>query len=213
MGMGKLGGEELNYSSDIDLMFVYAREGRVWREDAGRSVRGITNHEFFTRLGKRLVQSLTEWGREGFLYRVDLRLRPEGDTGPLVRSLESYENYYASHGETWERMALIKMRPIAGDRSVGRALIEAVQPFVFPRHLGADVLEEIAAIKGRIEREVVPKGSAAIQPETGAGRDSGHRVHSTVIPDPAGRSAPPFAAQGYDRGIARDGEHGRLAGG
>ncbi len=192
MGMGKLGGEELNYSSDIDLMFVYAREGWVWREDAGRSVRGITNHEFFTRLGKRLVQSLTEWGREGFLYRVDLRLRPEGDTGPLVRSLESYENYYASHGETWERMALIKMRPIAGDRSVGRALIEAVQPFVFPRHLGADVLEEIAAIKGRIEREVVRRGP----------------LQSNLKLGPGGIRDIEFIAQSFQ--ILQAGQHPRL---
>ena len=169
LGMGKLGGEELNYSSDIDLIFVYGQEGYVWRDEAGQRLRGITNHEYFSQLGKRLVTSLTAWGREGFLYRVDLRLRPEGDTGALTRSLDSCEVYYASQGETWERMALIKARPVAGDAATGEALLDSLSPFIHPRHLVRDALEEIAAIKARAERQIVRTGELKSNLKLGRG--------------------------------------------
>ena len=92
---------------------------------------------------------------EGFLFRIDLRLRPEGDAGPLARSLESYENYYAQWGQTWERMMLIKARCVAGDEGLAAEFLEMIQSFRFPPSLSADVLREVAAVKDRIEREVV----------------------------------------------------------
>ncbi|MGA1235813.1 MAG: bifunctional [glutamate--ammonia ligase]-adenylyl-L-tyrosine phosphorylase/[glutamate--ammonia-ligase] adenylyltransferase [Limisphaerales bacterium] len=160
LGMGKLGGRELNYSSDIDLIFVYTAEGHVFKErpKPGTSARGISTHQFFQRFIESLVSELTRLTEDGFLYRVDLRLRPEGDAGPLARSLESYENYYAQWGQTWERMMLIKTRCIAGDASLAGDFMEMIQPFRYPRSFPQQVLGEIAAMKRRIENEVVRSG-------------------------------------------------------
>ncbi|MFM1942649.1 MAG: hypothetical protein RI897_1631 [Verrucomicrobiota bacterium] len=159
-GMGKLGGSELNYSSDIDLIFVYTDEGHVFRErpKPGSSATGISTHQFFQRFIESFVSELTRLTEDGFLYRVDLRLRPEGDAGPLARSLESYENYYAQWGQTWERMMLIKTRCVAGDASLAGEFMEMIQPFRYPRSLPTQVLGEIAAMKRRIENEVVRSG-------------------------------------------------------
>jgi [glutamine synthetase] adenylyltransferase / [glutamine synthetase]-adenylyl-L-tyrosine phosphorylase len=159
-GMGKLGGHELNYSSDVDLLFVYSDEGWVFKEPPKRNApgRGLSNHQFYQRLIETLVAELTRLTADGFLYRVDLRLRPEGDAGPLARSLNSYENYYAQWGQTWERMMLIKARCVAGDPSLAAEFLEMIQPFRYPRSLPEHVLPEIAAIKQRIESEVVRSG-------------------------------------------------------
>ena len=114
VSLGKHGGRELNYSSDIDLLFVYDGEGRTSRASSG-----LDNHEFFNRLGERLIQMLTEVTPQGFLYRVDMRLRPEGEAGSLARSLRSYWIYYESRGQLWERQMLIRhaapaVRPACG---------------------------------------------------------------------------------------------------
>lgn len=160
-GMGKLGGQELNYSSDIDLLFVYTAEGFVFKsrprkgEMAGR---GMASHQFFKQLAETMIAELSRMSPEGAMYRIDMRLRPEGKGGPLVRSLASYENYYAQWGQTWERMMLIKARAVAGDRQLGSEFLEMIQPFRFPRSLGADVPQEVGAIKQRIENEVVKAG-------------------------------------------------------
>lgn len=161
IGLGKLGGQELNYSSDVDLMFVYADEGQVLREPPGaksRPVRTMSNHAFFNRLAEGFIAEVTRMAPEGTLFRVDLRLRPEGDAGPLCRSLESYENFYAQWGQTWERMMLIKARCVAGDAVLGHEFVEMIQPFRFPRSLNENVLHEVAATKDRIEAEVVKSG-------------------------------------------------------
>lgn len=147
IGMGKLGGQELNYSSDVDLMFVYGEDGELTRR-VGRA-------EFYTRLAEEIVRQLAKPGEVGAIYRVDMRLRPEGKSGPLVMSLDGYENYYAERGETWERMALIKARCVAGDATVGTAFTEMIQPFVYSRLASESVIREMAALKQRIEREVV----------------------------------------------------------
>src|SRR5205823_13361207 len=105
-GMGKLGGNELNYSSDIDVIFVYDADGALNPS--------FTYHEFFSRLAEKIAGTFSASDPAGALFRIDLRLRPEGAPGPLVRSLESIENYYAGFGETWERMALIKARGVCG---------------------------------------------------------------------------------------------------
>jgi [glutamine synthetase] adenylyltransferase / [glutamine synthetase]-adenylyl-L-tyrosine phosphorylase len=162
LGMGKLGGRELNYSSDVDVLFVYSEEGTVQKtkpsdgkKAAGTSRPGLTNHQFFNRLAETFIAEVTRLGPHGALYRVDLRLRPEGDTGPLTRSVNSYETYYSQWGQTWERMMLIKARCVAGDESVASEFLETVQPFRFPRLISEGVLKEVGAMKDRIESEVV----------------------------------------------------------
>ena len=160
-GMGKLGGQELNYSSDVDLMFLYAEEGSVFREPPrkGAPVGGaLSAHQYFQRLLEALVAELTRMTAQGSLYRVDLRLRPEGDAGPLARSLASYEIYYTQWGQTWERMMLIKARCVAGDPSLAAEFLEMVQPFRYPRFLPDRILREVADMKRRIETEVVKLG-------------------------------------------------------
>src|SRR5437764_5436310 len=147
LALGKLGGGELNHSSDVDLLFLYNEEGQL-------SPR-FSYHEFFNRLGKKILEAFSAPHPEGSLFRVDLRLRPEGSTGPLARSLESMENYYAGFGETWERLALIKARGIAGSRELAYEFLRQHQPFIYPKSATPDLLEEIANIKRRIERDVV----------------------------------------------------------
>ena len=147
LALGKLGGAELNHSSDVDLLFLYGEEGQLTPQ--------FSYHEFFNRLGKKILETFSTLHPEGSLFRVDLRLRPEGSAGPLARSLESMENYYAGFGETWERLALIKARGIAGSRELAYEFLRQHQPFIYPKSPTPDLLDEIANIKRRIERDVV----------------------------------------------------------
>jgi [glutamine synthetase] adenylyltransferase / [glutamine synthetase]-adenylyl-L-tyrosine phosphorylase len=161
MGLGKLGGRELNYSSDVDIAMVYSDEGFAFKEPPGKGTtagKGLSNHTFFSRLAEAFIAEVARLTTEGSLFRVDLRLRPEGKAGPLVRSLNSYENFYAQWGQTWERMMLIKARLVAGDVALGSEFLDMVQTFRYPRSLSVRVLNEIAAIKDRIETEVVRSG-------------------------------------------------------
>jgi glutamate-ammonia-ligase adenylyltransferase len=152
LALGKLGGRELNFSSDIDLMFAYAEEG----EPAGG--RAQSNHEFFVRLGQQLIAVLGEATAEGFVFRVDMRLRPNGTSGPLALSFDAMEQYYQTHGREWERYALIKARVAAGDREAGRELLARLKPFVFRKYLDYGAFEAMRAMKQMIEREVSRKG-------------------------------------------------------
>src|SRR5213080_4272287 len=147
LALGKLGGGELNHSSDVDLLFLYSDEGQLTPH--------LSCHEFFNRLGKRILETFSTPHGAGSLFRVDLRLRPEGSAGPLARSLESMENYYAGFGETWERLALIKARGIGGSRELAYEFLRQHQPFIYPRSPTPDLLDEIASIKHRIERDIV----------------------------------------------------------
>src|SRR5438309_2607005 len=147
LALGKLGGGELNHSSDVDLLFLYSEEGQLTTH--------ISYHEFFNRLGKRILETFSVQHPAGSLFRVDLRLRPEGSAGPLARSLESMENYYAGFGETWERIALIKARGIAGSRELAYDFLRQHQPFIYPHSPTPDLLDEVAKIKRRIEREAL----------------------------------------------------------
>ncbi|HOP97928.1 MAG TPA: bifunctional [glutamate--ammonia ligase]-adenylyl-L-tyrosine phosphorylase/[glutamate--ammonia-ligase] adenylyltransferase [Verrucomicrobiota bacterium] len=158
LGMGKLGGLELNYSSDVDVLFVYSEEGKVFKQRPGKSKSQrpvMGNHEFFNRVAEAFIAEVSRVTPEGMLFRIDLRLRPEGDAGPLTRSLAGYENYYAQWGQTWERMMLIKARPVAGDAVLANEFIEMIQPFRYPRAVNQNVLEEVGAMKDRIEQEVL----------------------------------------------------------
>ncbi|HEY6155593.1 MAG TPA: bifunctional [glutamate--ammonia ligase]-adenylyl-L-tyrosine phosphorylase/[glutamate--ammonia-ligase] adenylyltransferase [Candidatus Udaeobacter sp.] len=147
VALGKLGGGELNHSSDVDLLFLYSDEGQLTPH--------VSYHQFFNRLGNKILETFSTPHPSGLLFRVDLRLRPEGSAGPLARSLDSMENYYAGFGETWERIALIKARGIAGSRELAYDFLRLHQPFIYPRSVTPDLLEEIANIKHRIERDVV----------------------------------------------------------
>ncbi len=118
----------------------------------------MTAHQFYNRVAEAFIAEVGRTTPSGTLYRIDLRLRPEGDAGPLSRSLASYENYYAQWGQTWERMMLIKTRRVAGDATVGGEFLEMVQPFRYPRSINPAALREIAAMKDRIEAEVVKAG-------------------------------------------------------
>ena len=161
LGMGKHGGQELNYSSDVDLLFVYADEGFTFRDRPKRkSAKGqvLASHTFFKRLGESLIKEATQSGVEAGALRIDMRLRPEGDSGPLARSLDSYENFYAEWGQTWERMMLLKARGVAGDESLAGEFLERVQPFRYPRSLGEGIFREMSEMKARIEKEVVRAG-------------------------------------------------------
>src|SRR5437899_4924347 len=160
LALGKLGGAELNHSSDVDLLFLYSEEGQLTAH--------ISYHEFFNRLGKRILETFSTQHPAGSLFRVDLRLRPEGSAGPLARSLESMENYYAGFGETWERLALIKARGIGGSRELTYEFLRQHQPFIYPKTSTPDLLDEIAKIKHRIERDIV--GTEKLQRDVKLGR-------------------------------------------
>jgi glutamate-ammonia-ligase adenylyltransferase len=160
LGLGKLGGGELNHSSDVDLLFLYSEEGQLTPH--------ISYHEFFNRLGKRILETFSTPHPAGSLFRVDLRLRPEGSAGPLARSLESMENYYAGFGETWERLALIKARGIAGSRELAYEFLRQHQSFIYPKSTTPDLVDEVASIKHRIERDIV--GTEKLERDVKLGR-------------------------------------------
>ena len=153
LGMGKLGAYELNYSSDIDLIFAYPEAG----ETVG-GPRAISNEQFFIALGRRLIKLLDTTTAHGFVYRVDMRLRPNGDSGPLVMNFAAMETYYQSQGRDWERYALIKARPVAGDLAQGRALLDELRPFIYRRYLDYGTFEALRDMKSMIKREVHKKG-------------------------------------------------------
>ncbi|MCX6133492.1 MAG: DUF294 nucleotidyltransferase-like domain-containing protein [Ignavibacteriales bacterium] len=147
IGLGKLGGEELNFSSDIDLIFVYDKDGPL----EGSQARLSSKHEYYCRVAEYVVRRLSEHTAEGHLYRVDMRLRPDGGSGPLAMSRAAYFAYYEARGELWERQMLIKARVIAGDQQVGEGWMEEMKAFIYPKTLLSSPLEEIAKIKARIE--------------------------------------------------------------
>jgi glutamate-ammonia-ligase adenylyltransferase len=148
VGMGKLGGRELNFSSDVDLIFLYPEGGETDGE------RALSNEEFFTRLGQHLIRLLDAPTEEGFGWRVDMRLRPFGDSGPLVASFAAFEDYLQIHGRDWERYAWIKARAITGEAAFGELFRAVVRPYVYRRYLDFGVFESLREMKGLIEREV-----------------------------------------------------------
>lgn len=152
LGMGKLGGQELNFSSDIDLIFVYPEKGQTQG-----GPRSIPNDQFFTRLGQAVNKSLTELTHDGMVYRVDMRLRPFGQSGPLAVSFTEMENYYQIHGRAWERYALVKARVIAGDPQKGAELFEILRPFIYRKYVDFSAIESLRELKMMINAEVKKK--------------------------------------------------------
>ncbi|HTK74677.1 MAG TPA: bifunctional [glutamate--ammonia ligase]-adenylyl-L-tyrosine phosphorylase/[glutamate--ammonia-ligase] adenylyltransferase, partial [Gemmataceae bacterium] len=163
LAFGKLGGEELNYSSDIDLMFVYDHDG------ATNGRRSVSNDEFYTRAVGEVVRLLSARTAHGQAYRVDLRLRPEGQRGPIARTLGSTLSYYDAMGRTWERQALIKARPVAGDFNLGTEFVQAVEPFVYRKYFSFSEINEIKAMKRKLERKAAAAGVDESEVKTGRG--------------------------------------------
>lgn len=153
LGMGKLGADELNVSSDIDLIFAFPRNG----ETRG-GTRALDNQQFFIRLGQRLIQALDKPTEDGFVFRTDMRLRPYGQSGALALSFAAMEEYYQDQGREWERYAMIKARVVAGDRLAGQELMDALKPFVYRRYIDFSAFESLRGMKSMISREVRRKG-------------------------------------------------------
>ncbi|MBI4996247.1 MAG: bifunctional [glutamate--ammonia ligase]-adenylyl-L-tyrosine phosphorylase/[glutamate--ammonia-ligase] adenylyltransferase [Rhodocyclales bacterium] len=156
VGMGKLGGRELNVSSDIDLIFVYPEDGET--TPTGDGARSISNFEFFTRLGKQLIAAISEVSNDGQVFRVDMRLRPNGESGPLVCSFDMLENYFVTQGREWERYAWIKARPLTGTRH--DELENIRRPFVFRKYLDFGTINAMRDLHAQIRREVAKKDMA-----------------------------------------------------
>ncbi len=175
IAMGKLGGGELNYSSDVDLIYVYASDdGRTYPTSKASSA--ISNEEYFEYLGRELTRALGEVTQEGYVFRVDLRLRAEGSVGRLARPLASYEQYYRTRGQVWERLALLKAWPVAGDPAVGRAFLRQGCAFVFGRGAGGpgasvrqEVLEQVRALKEMIHDKMLSRGQDGRNVKLGTG--------------------------------------------
>ncbi|KEQ11595.1 bifunctional glutamine-synthetase adenylyltransferase/deadenyltransferase [Endozoicomonas montiporae] len=153
LGMGKHGAHELNLSSDIDLIFTYPHKGETV---GGR--RSFDNQEFFTRLGQRLIKVIDSKTADGFVFRVDMRLRPYGSSGALAMSFSAMEQYYQDQGRDWERYAMIKARPVAGDVSAGEQLLQTLKPFTFRRYIDFGAITALRDMKKLIQREVKRKG-------------------------------------------------------
>ncbi len=165
IGMGKLGGDELNYSSDIDLVFVYGDDG----ETSGGSEGSIPNGDYFARGARAIVEALEIVSEEGYAFRVDLRLRPEGRSGGVILSLEGYRTYLEERAELWERQALIKARFCAGDAAVAARFFDLVRPFVFRPGVEPEIVAGVRRMKAQIDASLRAKGVARRQVKLGVG--------------------------------------------
>lgn len=181
MGMGKLGGHELNYSSDVDLIYVYGSHDGETRAPRGKSsgkpaAVGISNEEYFEILSRELTKALVEPTREGYVFRVDLRLRAEGTVGQLARSLDDYRKYYSTRGQIWERLALLKACPVAGSMEVGQTFLKMVRPFVFgtgsPKKdltSAMAIIQDVRTVKEMIDAKMVDRGHEQRNVKLGTG--------------------------------------------
>ena len=153
IGMGKLGGHELNFSSDVDLIFAFAEQGKT-----KQGPKSISNEEFFLRLCRQIIRIIGRATSDGFVFRVDTRLRPFGENGPLCMSFDAMEQYYQRQGREWERYAWIKARVVAGDKEAGKQLLEKLNPFIYRRYLDFGVFGSLRDMKKKISFEVKKKG-------------------------------------------------------
>ena len=154
IALGKLGALELNYSSDIDIIFVYREEGETTGISTihGVTMNKISAFEYYTKLVEEYTRFLSANTEDGFAYRVDLRLRPQGQRGSLVLSLRGYEEYYESWGQLWERAALLRARPAAGDMQLGQEFLKTIKPFVYRKYLDFEAIDEIRRMKSQVEQ-------------------------------------------------------------
>jgi glutamate-ammonia-ligase adenylyltransferase len=151
IGLGKLGGRELNLSSDIDIIFCYPERGNC----DGR--RGLDNEQYFIRLARNIIRSLSQVTADGFCFRVDTRLRPFGESGPLVSSFAALEQYYQREGRDWERYAMIKARPVGGDLTAGDELLEILRPFVYRRYIDYGAVEALREMQANVRDDAMRK--------------------------------------------------------
>ena len=171
IGMGKLGGLELNYHSDLDIIFIYGQEGRtrpVAETDPER-FRQLSNHEYFAKLGQRIITILTLVTREGFVYKIDTRLRPSGNQGPLVTSLDAFIRYHNESAQPWERQAMTKARAVCGPELFCLRLREVISELTFERPLPGNLQEEIYRLRRRMEQEIARESSDLLNIKTGRG--------------------------------------------
>lgn len=168
IGMGKLGAHELNYSSDVDLIYVYASADGETRKGKGHrqaNLETLSNEEYFEILARSLTKALAEQTREGAVFRVDLRLRAEGSVGQLARSVQAYAKYYAQRGQVWERLALLKAWPVAGSPALGQAFVQMAEQFVFQpdpqpltRERALAVIRDVRSVKEMIDEKIALRG-------------------------------------------------------
>lgn len=156
LGMGKLGADELNLSSDIDLIFAFPETGETQHSQPGTARKTLSNQEFFNRLGKQIIQSLDQHTAERFVFRVDMRLRPFGESGSLVSHFDSLENYYQTQGREWERYAMVKARVVAssGEKHHTQTLMAILKSFTFRRYIDFSVIDALRKLKKMIQQEV-----------------------------------------------------------
>ncbi|HEX6727896.1 MAG TPA: hypothetical protein VF078_11135 [Nitrospira sp.] len=201
IGMGKLGGHELNYSSDVDLIYLYeSHDGETRAPRGGRAAIpagvGISNEEYFEILARELTRVLIEPTREGHVFRVDLRLRAEGSVGQLARSLEEYQKYYAARGQVWERLALLKAAPVAGSYEVGQAFLKLVKPFVLGtgekmnHEKASAIVQDVRAVKDMIDAKMTDRGHAQRNVKLGTGGIREVEFFVQTIQVLAGRKVP-----------------------
>ena len=217
IAMGKLGGHELNYSSDVDVLYVCeSHEGRTRpavlgdTKIKGPQLRRLSNEEYFEILARELTKALTEQTREGYVYRVDLRLRAEGTVGQLTRSLDDYTKYYRTRGQVWERLALLKACPIAGSKEVGRSFIKMVRPFVLAPaskrmdvEQGLAIVEEVRSVKERIDAKMTERGHEQRNVKLGVGGIREVEFLVQTIQVLAGRRLPGVLSRGTLASLAR----------
>jgi glutamate-ammonia-ligase adenylyltransferase len=205
IALGKLGGEELNYSSDIDLCFVYEAEG----ESDGPEV--VPNRIYFARAAERLLAILTTMTEEGAVYRVDLRLRPEGGGGALALPLDAYRQYHETRAALWERQALIKARVAAGDERLGRAFLDLARRFAYRAGLEREAVGEIQAVKGRIDRVLRARGRQERHVKLGVGGIREVEFHVQAIQLLYGAQDPWLQERNSLRALHRLAERGYLS--
>ncbi|MBE9529132.1 MAG: bifunctional [glutamate--ammonia ligase]-adenylyl-L-tyrosine phosphorylase/[glutamate--ammonia-ligase] adenylyltransferase, partial [Proteobacteria bacterium] len=183
VGLGKLGGRELNFSSDIDILFVYSTDAGVTagvepeadatlseeKRERKRERSKIGLHDYFSKLSTLVSKLLSNVTEDGFVFRVDLDLRPEGRSGPMANSLHSLEVYYETWGQSWERAAMLKARPVAGSKDLGEEFLATVHPFVFRKYLDFSAIEEIKRMKEKIDLSLLRRKSDTIDVKLGTG--------------------------------------------
>ncbi len=169
IGMGKLGGRELNFSSDIDIIFIYETEEGETTGVTGRPGSGTDFHSFFVKLSTKVSKLINDVTEEGFIFRVDLDLRPDGCSGAVACSLGSAETYYESWGRTWERSAMIKARPVAGSTALGVEFLKMIGPFVFRKYLDFTTVEEMKDMKEQVDLALLKRSPGTIDVKLGEG--------------------------------------------
>jgi len=226
IAMGKLGGHELNYSSDVDVLYVCeSHEGETRPAASGRAKaktpaqRVLSNEEYFEILARELTKALTVQTHEGYVYRVDLRLRAEGSVGQLTRSLDDYAKYYRTRGQVWERLALLKAWPIAGSQEVGRSFIKMVRPFVLAPsskrpdvEQGLAIVEEVRSVKERIDAKMAERGHEQRNVKLGVGGIREIEFLVQTIQVLAGRRLPGILGRGTLGSLVRLQKAGILSG-